>query len=90
MDITPDWQGRIKTLETSLISTHGKVKYEYIGSRVAERKLDSIFDTSTTMTYDNLGRIVSSSVTENYAPSSTIAEFEYEYAPNTNNIANIG
>ena len=78
INITPDWQGRIDTVEwdeMTIIAT-----YKYIGPRVAQRSYSQPGITYQP-TYDNLGRITSADSGTNYA------KFDYEYAANTNNIS---
>ena len=78
INITPDWQGRVKTLKLGATTL---VTYKYVGSRVAQRSYTPPSpDVIYKPVYDNLGRIVDAN------SGASIARFTYEYDPNTNNI----
>lgn len=84
--ITPRWDGKISSTNYVFI----KAYYQYIGSRVAERKNVTaninVADVNTAYTYDNLGRVTE---IHSVRGPNTLVDFAYSYEPNSNNISNI-
>jgi hypothetical protein len=80
VNITPEAMGRIDTVA---IGAYTIASYEYIGPFVAQKT----YPTTTPMVYqpkyDNLGRITSAD------SGASLAKFDYEYQPNSNNIASM-
>ena len=82
---TNTWTGQIDTIDHN--GTETLADYEYIGSRVAARDFSwSTYQTNSERSYDNMGRLTKIKTYKPGTPDTIIADFDYDYAANENNI----